>query len=1049
MYTRWIIVLSLCTSLAWPGGSFADDTDIYGSTNTVIQPNVLIIFDNSGSMNDDIALTPDPYDPATDYSSSGSYNKNAVYRQSSGSWSLYINNVEPMSCLAAHTALTTSGSYTGKLASNGTCGTKSRTTALGNYLNYLNGPGATSKPKLEIAKDVIKNIVTNTDGVRFGLMNFGSWKPAGNYKNDQGGHIVKDIKDMAIGTNKQDLLNAIKNIVADTWTPLAEVLYEAGLYFKGAASYFNAGVTYTSPIQYSCQKNYIILMTDGLSTHDQDPILASAVGDTDNNLKDPGSYPDSGSHWLDDVAKKWYDEDLLPSSNVSGSGKQNIITYTIGFSTGDPVANQLLADTAANGKGQAFTADNAQQLTQAFLTALGQIIEDNTSFVAPVVPVSPENRTYSGDYVYIGFFRPNTDAFWSGNIKKYKILGGQIVDKNGNVATNPDGSFIETSVSYWSSTADGGRVEKGGVGEGMLSMTLNPTDFDPAAIGVRKIYTYFGTDAVLKNAANQFEIANASVTPTVLGLSASDTAGKDQLIKFVHGQDAYNNTTTTRDWILGDVLHSGPAVVAYSITRSVIYVGSNDGMLHAFDDTNGQELWSYIPQDQLPYLKNLNGTIHPYSVDGSPKAYIFDHNKNGIIGDDASDKVILVFGERRGGTTYHAIDVTNPDDPRFLWDIQRGDSGLTELGQTWSAPLIKKVKLNSGVKNVFFVGGGYDPVNEDVQPPTTDAEGRSIYAIEVETGNRIWSYSVSNNAAMTYAIPSDVTTLDTNRDGYVDQLYVGDVGGQMWRFDLSDPNVGNWSGRVLFRSNSGGSHRKILYRPDLTREATYYMLFFGTGDREHPLDNTALCNADGTGNCDRIYGVKDVDGSTAVLNESNLVNVTIDDLQVTASASQVTNDLNDLAAMSGWFIALNAFDPGEKVVSAATLFNKVVSIATFQPTTSGTPDPCLADVGIGRVYEVNYLTGESVFNYYAANDSGYSSETNARAKGGTGEVLKREDRVKTVGAGIPSQVVMVIPESGTGTCDVMAIAGIGGGVAGLNAKCGGTTQRLFWRELFQ
>ncbi|MBI3596077.1 MAG: hypothetical protein HY203_02865 [Nitrospirae bacterium] len=295
---------------------------------------------------------------------------------------------------------------------------------------------------------------------------------------------------------------------------------------------------------------------------------------------------------------------------------------------------------------------------------------------------------------------------------------------------------------------------------------------------------------------------------------------------------------------------------------------------------------------------------------------------------------------------------------------------------------------------------------------------------------------------MTYAIPSDVAMLDTDRNGYVDRLYVGDVGGRMWRFDVSDPNVGNWTGRILFKSNDASSHRKILYRPDMTRESGYYILFFGTGDREHPLDATAICNADGTGNCDRIYGVKDVDGSTAMLTESDLVNVTVDDLQVTASGTQVTNDLADLAAKSGWFIALNAFGPGEKVVSAASLFNGVVSISTFQPTTSGTPDPCLADVGIGRVYEVNYLTGESVFNYDTTNDGGYSSETNARAQGGKNEVLKRSDRVKTVGAGIPSQV-------GTGTCDVMAIAGVGGGVAGLNAKCGGTTQRLFWRELFQ
>ena len=1045
MYTRWIIALSVFTLLAWPASSFADDTDIYGSTNTTIQPNVLIIFDNSGSMNDDVAVTPDPYDPATDYSSYDSYSKNKVYRKQSGNWNSYITNISSVTCTAAYNSLTSAGSYTGKLKSNGTCGTSSVTTALGNYLNYLSGPGATSKPKLEIAKDVITNIIQNTDGVRFGLMNFGSWKPATTYKNDQGGHIVKGIKDMGIGTNKQDLVNAVNGVVADTWTPLAETMYEAGLYFKGAASYFNAGVTYTTPMQYSCQKNYIILMTDGLSTHDVDPILASAVGDTDNNGKDPGNYPDSGSHYLDDVAKKWYDEDLLPSSNVSGSGKQNIITYTIGFSTGDPVANQLLADTAANGKGKSFTADTAQELTQAFLSALGEIVEENTSFVAPVVPVSPENRTYSGDFVYVGFFRPNIDSFWSGNIKKYGInSSGQIVDKDGNVATNPDGSFIETSVSYWSTVADGGLVEKGGVGDMMRTQALNPTDFDPNATGVRKIYTYFGTNAQLQNASNQFEIANANITPTVLGLSAGDTAGKDQLIKFVFGQDSYNNSTTTRDWILGDVLHSGPTVVSYSTSRSVIYVGANDGMIHAFDDATGQELWAYIPKDQLPYLKNLNGTIHPYSVDGSPKVYIYDHNNNGIIGDEGSDRAILIFGERRGGTSYHALDVTNPDDPRFLWDINRGDTGLTELGQTWSTPAIKKVNLSSGVKNVFFVGGGYDPVHEDAQPATADTEGRSIYAIEVETGNRIWSYSISNNTSMTYAIPSDVTVLDTDRNGYADRLYVGDVGGQMWSFDVSDADPSNWAGRILFKSNDATSHRKILYRPEVTRELGYYILFFGTGDREHPLDTTAVCSADGTGPCDRIYGVKDVDGSSTTLTEGDLFNTTLDNMQETTDEATVTNEKAALAAKSGWFIALNEFENGEKVVSAAVLFNGVVNISTFAPST-GMTDPCLADTGVGRIYQVDYLTGNSVFDTYQPNnDTAHQTSTNG------GGVLKRRDRVSDmVGAGMPSQVVIDIPPVPLGNCDVMAMVGMSGGLPPLGAACGGTTHRLFWRELFQ
>jgi type IV pilus assembly protein PilY1 len=1065
MKTKWSLPIIVSFILTWPAGAWADDTQIYGSTNILVQPNVLILFDNSGSMADDVPNTPDPYSASTDYSSYGSYTSTRVYKESVShgvaSWASYINDVSSVSCSTASNSLNSTGQYTGNLKTTGVCsGGTTVVVALGNYLNYLQGPGATSLPKVDIARKTVTDLINSTQGVRFGLEVFGSTLNS----STEGGHIVKPILDMSTGTNKADLIAAINGSATNpsTYTPLAEALYEAGLYYKGAASYFNSPTIYTTPIQYSCQKNYIVIMTDGDPTDDVNSVLSSQIGDVDGDGNDPGgahpiSYPSSGSDWLDDVAAKWYNTDLLPSSNVAGSGTQNVVTYTIGFSTGSTRANTLLSAAAANGHGQFYAADSAADLVNAFLSVLGQIVTSNTSFVAPVVPVSPQNRTYSGDYVYIGFFRPDVDAFWSGNVKKYKIVAGQIVDKNGNAATNANGSFKDTAVSYWSTSADGGFVEQGGVGGVLETMTLNPTNFDPSTSGVRKIYTYMGTSNDLTNSTNLFQTANAAITTATLGVST--TTDRNKLIGFIHGQDAYAGTTNTRGWILGDILHSGPAVVSYDngllsghTARSVIYVGANDGMMHAFDDSDGHELWGYIPKNQLSSLINLNGTLHAYFVDGTPKVYYLDNNNNGVIEATDSngnhDQVILVFGERRGqgsGPSYHALDVTDPDHPKFLWDIKRGDTNLTELGQTWSTPNIVQIQVTVGAstvtKNVFFAGGGYDPVNEDASPATADTQGRAVYAINVADGSVVWKYTLTNNASMTYAFPSDITVLDTNRDGFADRLYIGDVGGRVWRFDVSDLNTSNWSGRILFQSNpgtDGSSGRKILYPPDVTREVGYYFLYVGTGDREHPLDTTTAV--------DRIYAIKDVDGSSTLLTESDLTDVTTDELQTTTAQSTITADLNALTASSGWFIKLD-LNTGEKVVGSPVVFNKVVNIPTFQPTsTSGPVNPCLADVGIGRVYAVNYKTGEAVFNYDATNDGQYSS-VNSRAQSNGNEVLLRSDRVVTVGSGIPSEVVIVIPESGSGTCDAMAMAGIGGGVAGLSASCGGTTQRIFWRQL--
>ena len=111
----------------------------------------------------------------------------------------------------------------------------------------------------------------------------------------EGGHIVDEIKTLDESNNRQALLNDIAALLADPnqYTPLAETLYEAGLYFQGAQSYFNSPpftssvTTYTSPVQYYCQKNYVVIMTDGISTKDQNTILNTAVGDRNGDQKEP------------------------------------------------------------------------------------------------------------------------------------------------------------------------------------------------------------------------------------------------------------------------------------------------------------------------------------------------------------------------------------------------------------------------------------------------------------------------------------------------------------------------------------------------------------------------------------------------------------------------------------------------------------------------------------------------------------------------------------------------------------------------------------------
>ena len=280
-------------------------------------------------------------------------------------------------------------------------------------------------------------------------------------------------------------------------------MYEAGLYFSGAASYFNSGTTYTSPVQYYCQKNNIILMTDGMSTMDRNTILDTAVGDRNSDLREPpGAANDpehgsEGSDYLDDVAKKHYDEDFH-----SIQGKQNINAYTIGFeldmSGGDDAvkAKDLLQRAATYGHGKFYTTSGAGGLADAFANILNEVLAKNSSFVAPIVPVSKMEKTTAGDKIYLAFFRPNQSGMWSGNVKKYgvqqtnsgSLTVGDILDTSGSKALDDNGAFYPSSKSFWTTaTSDGGEVEAGGVGELLLNRTT-----------ARNIYTILpGTDSDL------------------------------------------------------------------------------------------------------------------------------------------------------------------------------------------------------------------------------------------------------------------------------------------------------------------------------------------------------------------------------------------------------------------------------------------------------------------------------------------------------------------------------------------------------------------------
>ena len=686
--------------------------------------------------------------------------------------------------------------------------------------------------------------------------------------------------------------------------------------------------------------------------------------------------------------------------------------------------------------GYAYFASDADQLANVLMGIrdyIGELCAEDTSYVAPVVPISQFESTKSQNRIYLGMFKPTLKGMWNGNIKKYGIATGTegvsvgtIIDMNNLPVMTTGSEIVDGAQSYWGTTPDKGDVTLGGVGAVLQAGNLDS----------RSIYTYFRTSTDLKNSSNEFSLSNTSpdystgkISTATLGVAT--TLERDDIIKFIRGWDVWDwnlnsDYNETRDWILGGIIHSRPYIINYGSQtnkKSVIYVGANDGMLHAFDngtvgtsaEGTGEELWAFIPQELLPGLKNFKTATTPqFFVDGSPKAYI-ETDASGAV-----TKAILIFGLRRGGNYYYALNVSDPLAPEFLWAIGPNEivTGTTttspatdyqELGQTWSAPRICKIKDSDTVtypngRWVAIFGGGYDDTAGHEDDPNwtgTDTKGKAVYIVDVNTGALVWKYT----AGMTKCIPSDVTTLDTDGDGYVDRLYVGDLGGNMWRFDIGDPSAR--SGRIIF-SGTG----KIFYPPDVTYESDtagdYSMLFFGTGDREAPK-NTTFVN--------RLYAIKDRNlSSSIILNETRtdypLVDVTTDVLQdPTSTQSQKETTLNNLKSGYGWFIKLtDAGSPvGEKSLASPVVFAGAVFYTTFTPTPVDNNDLCALKEGTGKVYILKYLTGNAVFNLDLSSDNQVT---------GT-------DRSEDIGGGIPSGIIIAISITNE---SVTAYGGIGGGV---------------------
>jgi type IV pilus assembly protein PilY1 len=835
-----------------------------------------------------------------------------------------------------------------------------------NYLNWYYNPPGSSMSRTDIVKTVTKNVLGSIRDVNVGFMRY-------NYS--QGGSVIQAVKDL--DSNRTQSNAIVDGIPADGWTPLSETMYEAALYWSGLnAEYGDKAdtdpdalissdpMTYSQPVEYACSKNFIVYLTDGEPTYDTDawdkvPTLPNYSSVMGRSSCTGNSYTDGAC--LDDISEYLSKADINPDVD----GTQTVTTYTIGFTTDLPILKQ----TAEVSGGEYYLASDVKSLTAALTDIVTDIFDRDISFTAPAVAVNAFNRTQNLNDLYVSVFRATDQVHWPGNVKKYMIKDGGIEDKNGNDAVDPNtGYFADTSQNFWSNDVkpDGADVFRGGVANKLP---------DPAN---RKVYTDNSISDLTLPSNSLSDTNIAAFTMDDFGLSgAVGEPAMSDLIDWARGvdvKDEDNDPTTLVRHDMGDTLHSQPAAVVYGdptgTYRTVLFNATNDGYLHAIDASTGTELWSYVPHELLAHLKDLyfdeNVDYKNYGLDGDIVPIIADLDNNGVI-EAGTDFVYLVFGMRRGGDNYYLLDVTDPSKPILKWV-----KTFPEFGQSWSPPVVAKVNVDSTnvvspQKAVLILGAGYDTSHDSPgQPAEPDVEGAGIFMLDLESGEPLWRAGRDDTATlvldkMTRSIPSRIRVIDFNGDGFADRMYASDLGGQIWRFDISNGQTPDKlvAGGVIARLGAEGINnpsaaetRRFYTTPDVAMfvdknlNRRMLALSIGSGYRAHPLDVSAA---------DRFYSLRDAD----VFNK--LTQAKYDTYPIITDA-----DLPDVSGTKGTVIGADGrgwkliLPPTEKVLSDSRTFDDSIYFVTMEPRTSVT-DPCQAGLSTNRLYRVSVENGDPVW----------------------------------------------------------------------------------------
>ena len=816
------------------------------------------------------------------------------------------------------------------------------------------------------------------------------------------------ISDMTNQSNKDNLLSRLFQIFPSGLTPLRTTLRNVGRYFdqNDGASHASLGFDDASPILPQseggeCQQNFTVLFSDGFWNGNNPGDIFNEDGDN-NSAFDGGPHADSVSKTLADVAMKYYEKDLSPLANnvptitgVDENSAQHMVTYTISYGLNGslsavpanrdpgtpsppwptPFANTLttvddMRHAAFNARGLYLPGQNPQQLIDTLTAALADI---GSRTGAASAAASTSQSVKSDALIFQGTFNSED---WSGTFSAFPLSTEGVL-----------------GTAQWEASSLIPQANQ----RNLYSFNKNGTP--PEGIE-------FTTSSI---SASQKSIIGAEADKIIGYIRGIQTPSSSQAGEVKNGGSFRNRNT-----LLGDIVHSTPVAVtrnqasppfnqlpgvegesyqAFLSTKSgileTVFVGSNNGILHAFNANTGEEIMGYIPEGTFNKLSILTDTTydHAFFVDGVLAAG--DVFLNGVW------KTVLIGSLGRGGNTIFAIDVTDMssfDETKILWEFSH-----PELGIILGKPQI--VRLLNGKWSVV-VGNGYNSASEKAE----------LFIIDIETGNLTKKITAGDELLAGNNGLSTPLVVDTNGDFISDLIYVGDLKGNLWKFNLDSSVPDSWNtafaGSPLYTAlGPSGATQPITSKPVIAKHPEGgFMVVFGTGRFFSQGDE--IIPAEGP-NINTLYGIRDSGVSILSVGSRNLPpntqpdvilqpqSIVTEEIEVSSGVTNtiriISNNSIDFkggggkAPQQGWYMDLisptNGAE-GERVIADPQLRNVNSSTSvlfnTFVPGGS-----CESIGGFSALMVFDAITGSRTsFSVFDLNNDGEVTDNDKESSTG-------------------------------------------------------------------